>query len=70
MRCPVCRTELQRVGTVLREYSGLDGRVYARRKCPRYAPCPRLGDPAAHPARNRARPAPPAERTAHDETTA
>lgn len=51
MRCGVCKATLLKVGTRPREYRDANGHVYKTICWPRYAPCRRLDDPEAHPAR-------------------
>jgi hypothetical protein len=53
MKCGVCNATLVVVGRRIREYKDLSGRVYKRISWPKYAPCPKLNDPVAHPARHR-----------------
>lgn len=56
MRCGVCLARLVKVGTRKREYrDATNGRIYKVIRWPRYAPCPRLNDPAAHPARHKSK---------------
>jgi hypothetical protein len=52
MRCGICHTTLTKRGSrVVKEMRG-------KRLVPLYAPCPRLDDPRAHPARFRDKPHP------------
>lgn len=53
MRCQVCLSPLTVRDHVVREYKDDSGQVYKRMRWPRYNPCPRIGDPDAHPARVR-----------------
>lgn len=49
MKCNVCRTPLVVIGHTVREYRNISGRVYKRIRWPRYATCPKINDPNAHP---------------------
>lgn len=51
MKCSVCGTVLVKVGYRPKQYKDASGRVYKTIRWPRYAPCRRLDDPEAHPAR-------------------
>ncbi len=51
MRCGVCNAPLVKIGSRPKEYRDDNGRVYKTIRHPRYAQCPRLDDPKAHPAR-------------------
>lgn len=55
MRCGVCFAPLSKIGHRIKDYRDVSGRVYKRIAWPRYAPCPRLEDATAHPARHRKR---------------
>ena len=51
MKCSVCGSPLARVGYRPKQYRNANGQVYKTINWPRYAPCRRLDDPHAHPAR-------------------
>ena len=51
MKCGICGSPLAKIGYRPKQYRNANGQVYKTIHWPRYAPCRRLDDPAAHPAR-------------------